>query len=75
MASHNYIIGFLKYYLPIQHPLNRTYPSIRHRIVIRISLFWIGKNVTLISNDHEPESYNKFMNSLLKITKLSPWQI
>ena len=23
MASHNYIIGFLRYY---QHPANRTYP-------------------------------------------------
>ena len=52
MASHKYIIGFLKYY---QHPANRTYPTIRHRRVIEISL-WSGKNSTFKSHDHEFES-------------------
>ena len=33
------------------------------------------KNLSLKSNDHEFESYNKLKNLLLKITQLSPWQI
>ena len=70
--SRTYIIGFLKCYQP---PAYRTYSStIRHRRVIVISL-WIGKNSSLKSHNHESESYNKFKNSLLKITQLNSWQM
>ena len=47
-------------------------PTIRHRIVLGISLS-SGKNLILKSHDHESDSYNKFKNFLLKITLLSPW--
>ena len=73
MASHNYIVGFLKYY-QFNTLLIEPTPTIRHRRVIRIPL-WSGKNSTLKSNDHEFESYNKFKNFLLKITLRIPWQI
>ena len=66
MASHNSIIGFLKYYQFNTLQVEPT-PTIRHRRVIRISLS------TLKSNDHESKSYNKFKSFLLKITHLSPW--
>ena len=48
--------------------------TIKHRRVPGIS-FWIGKNLTLKSHDHESESYNTFKNFILKITLLSPCQI
>ena len=67
MASNNYIIGFLKHY-QFNNLLIKPTPTIRYRRVIRISL-WSGKNLTLKSNYHESEQYNKFKNFLLKITQ------
>ena len=65
MISHNYIIGFLKYYYTL---LVEPASTIRHSIVIGISL-WSGKKLTFKSHDHESESYNKFKNFLLKISQ------
>ena len=58
MASHNYIIGFLKY-KQFNTLLVESTPAIGHKIIIRIPLY-SGKNLTLKLNDHESESHNKF---------------
>ena len=73
MASHNYIIAFVKQY---QHSAYRTYPYNQTQESTGISL-WSQKNSTLKFHDHESESYNheSYKNFLLKITQLSPWQI
>ena len=63
MASHNYIIDFLKYTDTLQIESTST---IRHMRVIRISP-WSGKSLTLKSHNHASESYNKFKNFFLKI--------
>ena len=71
MTSHNYIIGFLKYY---QHLLiEPTLATTRHRRVPRIS-FWRGKTSALKSHDHESESNKKIKIFFSKITHLSPCQ-
>ena len=69
MASHNYIIGFLKYY---HHLANRTYTYKQTQESNKNVTLWSGRNLTLKSLDHASESYNKFKNVLLKITQLSP---
>ena len=57
-----YILGFLKYY---QTLLIETTPTIRRKL----------EKQDFKTHDHGSESYNKFNNSPLKITQLSPWQI
>ena len=65
MASH-----YLNFWFSdvLQLSANRTYPfTTRHSRVIVISP-WKWENSILKSHEHESESYNKFKNSLLKIT-------
>ena len=73
MASHNYFIGYLKYYQFKTLLIEQTLP-IRHRKEIRIP-FWTGRNLILKPNVHESESWSTFKNFLLKITHLNPWKI